>query len=97
MERLSITHGMPVVDAHGRELGVVEVSTSEHVLFRKGFLRRHFHAAALTDVANLEEGAVHLREGAVVLGPDQPDLTSGIKQGVLPFQRSLLDGEGAHG
>lgn len=97
MERLSITHGMSVVDAQGRELGIVEFSSAEHVLFRHGFLNRHLRAAALKDVANLEDGAVRLREGAAILDGSRPDVVSGIHQNVLPFRRELLENAEAHG
>lgn len=91
MERLSITHGMHVADAQGRTLGVVEVCGREHLLARKSLLTHKTFAVKLTDVKDLEEGIVHLREGAEILEPGQADLTEGPRLGVLPFRRSMLD------
>lgn len=91
MERLSITHGMHVVDAKGRALGVVEVCGRDHLLARQGLLHKSMFAVKLLDVTNLEDGFVHLREGAQLLPPNQPDLTEGPRQGVLPFRRELLE------
>ena|GEM_PF-6420432 len=95
MERLSITHGMSVVDPKGRTLGIVEICGSEHFLLRRGFFHPTHFAARYQDVSSLEAGSVQLREGeANLLDPKQPDLTSGIRMGVLPFQRSLVGASG---
>jgi hypothetical protein len=93
MERLSITHGMPVVDAAGHRLGIVEVCGAEHLLLRRGFVHPRHFAARYLDVTSLEGGEVHLDAGErALLAPDRPDLQAGVRQGVLPFQRSLWGG-----
>lgn len=90
MERLSITHGMKVVDPDGRPLGIVVACGAEHLLLRRGFVHPHLAAARYLDVTSLEGGEVHLRGGERDLRPpDQPDLQDGILQNVLPFQRPL--------
>lgn len=90
MERLSITHGMQVVDPEGRSLGMVVACGPEHLLLRRGLFRPRLAAARYLDVTGLEGGEVHLRGGERDLRPpDQPDLQTGILQNVLPFQRSL--------
>jgi hypothetical protein len=96
MERLSITHGMHVADAQGNPVGVVDVCGTTHVLLHRGVLKPQHFAVKLLDVKDLEEGTVHLREGAALIPPaEAPDLQSGPKMGVLPFRRSLLE-DAAH-
>jgi hypothetical protein len=90
MERLSITHGMRVVDGEGRTLGTVLACGAEHLLLRRGFLHPRLAAARYQDVTGLEGGEVHLGGGERDLRPaNQPDLQDGILQNVLPFQRPL--------